>query len=263
MMTSVTSLIKYEFPLVERIRVFMRLERLFKRFFQACSEVSEISHHSALLTLFEILEINARSDIKSDILQELDRQRQFFQQLSSRSDFAEVVENSALESALAQIEEAYSNLLQTDGKLGAHLRDNSFLKALKSRASLPGSMFEFDLPVYHWWMRSNSCEARSVHLQEWGDRLLVVDQALETILDHIRKSVTYSDCFANTGQFSTALAGRQYQILTVEYDSTLNVYPEISANKFHLSLRFLELLGTGETVQSERTVTFKMGLCNL
>jgi cell division protein ZapD len=253
----------YEFPLVERIRVFMRLERLFKRFFSASQETGDHAHHSALLTLFEILEMNARNDIKSDILQELDRQRQFFQQLSTRSDLVDIVEPSVLQDAIQEIESAYTGLLQTDGKLGHQLRNNAFLKALKSRATLPGSMFEFDLPVYHWWQRHLTPQERSFDLERWGGQLAVVAQALTALLGHIRKSVSTSDCEAASGQFSTPLSGKQYQILTLQYDPAQGVYPEVSANKFHLSLRFLELSSSGESVQTECSVSFKMGLCNL
>jgi len=33
-------------------------------------------HHATLLTLFEILEVASRADLKSDLLQELERQKQ-------------------------------------------------------------------------------------------------------------------------------------------------------------------------------------------
>jgi cell division protein ZapD len=37
------------------------------------------------------------------------------------------------------------------GKIGQHLRDNDWLMSIKSRASIPGGVCEFDLPSYHYW----------------------------------------------------------------------------------------------------------------
>ena len=50
-------MITYEYPLVERIRTMLRLEDLFERarFYVDRTEAPE--HHSALLTLFEILDV--------------------------------------------------------------------------------------------------------------------------------------------------------------------------------------------------------------
>ena len=68
--------IRYEHPLNERIRTLMRLEDLFARahFFAARDALHD--HHAALLSLFEITDVAARADLKTDLLQELERQKQ-------------------------------------------------------------------------------------------------------------------------------------------------------------------------------------------
>jgi signal transduction histidine kinase len=69
-------LILYEYPLNERIRTLLRLEDLFTRFDHFADQAGPLEHHVALTTLFEILEVASRADLKSDLLQELERQRQ-------------------------------------------------------------------------------------------------------------------------------------------------------------------------------------------
>src|SRR6185369_14756328 len=69
-------LIVYEYPLTERIRTLLRLEDLFERARHFLSLDDPLEHHAALLTLFEILEVASRADLKSDLLQELERQKQ-------------------------------------------------------------------------------------------------------------------------------------------------------------------------------------------
>ena len=69
-------MITYEYPLNERIRTLLRLEDLFERSRHFIARTEPHDHHVALLTLFEIMEVASRADLKSDLLQELERQKQ-------------------------------------------------------------------------------------------------------------------------------------------------------------------------------------------
>ena len=78
-------MITYEYPLNERIRTLLRLEDLFERSRHFIALVDPHDHHMALLTLFEILEVASRADLKSDLLQELERQKQVLLSLQEQS----------------------------------------------------------------------------------------------------------------------------------------------------------------------------------
>ena len=69
-------MITYEYPFNERIRTLLRLEDLFDRVRFFLARQDALDHHAALLTLFEIMEVASRADLKSDLLQELERQKQ-------------------------------------------------------------------------------------------------------------------------------------------------------------------------------------------
>ncbi len=77
--------IRYEHPLNERVRTLMRLEDLFARVGYFAAQDAALDHHSALLALFEITEVAARADLKTDILQELERQKQMLAPLAEQS----------------------------------------------------------------------------------------------------------------------------------------------------------------------------------
>ena len=64
-------MIRYEHPLNERIRTLMRLEDLFARASHFASRDEAPDHHAALLSLFEVTDVAARADLKTDLLQEL------------------------------------------------------------------------------------------------------------------------------------------------------------------------------------------------
>ena len=69
-------MILYEYPFNERIRTYLRLEHLFRRLSELVSRDSALDHHYALSTIFEVMDVGARADLKSDLLKDLEKQRQ-------------------------------------------------------------------------------------------------------------------------------------------------------------------------------------------
>ena len=53
----------------------LRLEHLFDRLGQLVVRDAAVDHHYALATLFEIVDVASRADLKSDLLKDLERQR--------------------------------------------------------------------------------------------------------------------------------------------------------------------------------------------
>ena len=68
-------MIVYEYPFNERIRTLLRLEDLYEKFTFFLHQEHALQHHVALCTIFEMLEVAGRADLKSDLLQELERQK--------------------------------------------------------------------------------------------------------------------------------------------------------------------------------------------
>jgi cell division protein ZapD len=140
--------IRYEHPLNERVRTLMRLEDLFARAIFFATREDAPDHHAALLSLFEITDVAARADLKADLVQELERQKQVLGPLRSNPQ----IDQQALAALLAEIEQVNGSLLAQAGKVGMHLRENEWLMAIKQRAAIPGGVCEFDLPAYHHWL---------------------------------------------------------------------------------------------------------------
>jgi cell division protein ZapD len=96
--------ITYEYPLNERIRTLLRLEDLFDKTAHFIGSDGAQEHHVALVTLFEILDVASRADLKFDLVQELERQRQILLSFRNNPDISE----QALSGALYEIEQASS-----------------------------------------------------------------------------------------------------------------------------------------------------------
>ena len=68
-------MIKYEFPLNERIRRLIRLEELFSKTTSALTSTQKFSTYIAFERLFELMQTASRSDLKVDLMQEAERQK--------------------------------------------------------------------------------------------------------------------------------------------------------------------------------------------
>ena len=69
------SVILYEYPFNERIRTYLRLELLFRRLGELIARTEALDHHFALTTIFEIMDVAARADLKSDVLKDIEKQK--------------------------------------------------------------------------------------------------------------------------------------------------------------------------------------------
>ena len=247
----------YEYPFNERIRTLLRLEDLFEKLNYFCRQEHGFCHHTALLKLFEILEVTSRSDLKSDLLMELERHKQTLGALRNNPQVAE----QALAAILGEIETAQAGLNTTTGRAGQHLRDNEWLMSIRSRAIIPGGTCEFDLPSYHAWLTRDSSE-RLADLQGWVRPLEQFNEALRIVLKLLRESAHHSRHTAPGGSFQQMLQGRTYSLLQVRLDKSLGAIPEISANKYMLWIRFTTADRDLKPRPIERDIEFDLALCS-
>ncbi len=247
----------YEYPFSERVRTLLRLEDLFEKLNYFRAQEHGFCHHTALLKLFEILEVTSRSDLKGELLQELERHKQSLMGLRNNPQVAE----SALTSVLTQIDTAQAGLAAATGRAGQHVRDNEWLMSIRSRAIIPGGTCEFDLPSYHAWLMRDAAE-RMTDLQSWIRPLEPYDQALHIVLNLLRESAHHSHHAAAGGSFQQMLQGRTYSLLQVRVDKTLGAIPEISANKYMLWIRFTTADRDLKPRPIERDIEFDLALCS-
>jgi cell division protein ZapD len=252
--------ITYEYPLNERIRTMLRLEDLFERSRHFISRTEPHDHHMALLTLFEILEVSSRADLKSDLLQELERQKQVLLSFRNNPDIAE----DALQSVLRDIEQAAAALFSMTGKIGQYLRGNDWLMSIKQRTGIPGGACEFDLPSYHYWLH-RPAEERTGQLAAWTGPLYPLRDGSAIILRILRESGRPQALAAPQGLYQQMLGGgKSAHMLRLRIDESVPCVPEISANKYVLNIRFLAQNGEDPRPRTaDWNVAFELTYCTL
>ena len=251
-------MITYEYPFNERIRTLLRLEDLFDRARYFLARQDALDHHAALLTLFEILEVASRADLKSDLLQELERQKQVLLSFRNNPEISEEVLNQVI----AEIEQASSALFNMTGKIGQYLRENEWLMSIKQRTGIPGGVCEFDLPSYHYWLHRDS-GSRAFDLHGWINPLYPVRDASAIVLRLLRESGKPAKIVAQQGLFQQMLGGRVVQMVGICLPQDSQFIPEISANKYALNIRFAIFGDDARPHTSSSNVEFELTLCNL
>ena len=259
-------LVLYEYPFNEGIRTMLRLEHLFDRLGQLVARDAPVDHHFALATIFEIMDVASRADLKSDLLKDLDRYRSQLQGYRGHPGIAEKV----LDDVIGRIDRAHAGLNAVQGKAGQALAANDWLMSIRSRISIPGGTCEFDLPAYYAWQQ-HAPERRRADLQGWMSPLTPLAEALQVLLGLLRDSGTPQRMAAPGGQYQQSLqnpqgtqgtsSGKVYQLLRVRVDPALGVVPEISGHRLMVMVRFMRPDADGRLRAAGTDTTFELALC--
>ena len=250
-------MVLYEYPLNEGIRTMLRLEQLFDRLGTLIEREAVIDHHFALLTVFEILDVASRADLKSDLLKELERQRLQLQGFRGNPSISE----AALEATLGRVDRAHDALHAVQGKIGQALTANEWLMAIRSRIAIPGGTCEFDLPGYYAWQQHPG-DRRRTDLQGWVGALVPLAEALGMMLRLLRDGGTSQKVAAQAGHFQQRLPeGRHYHLLRLQIDEASGLVPEISGHRLMVSVRMMRPEPDGRLRAAPEDASFVLTLC--
>ncbi|HEX2548075.1 MAG TPA: cell division protein ZapD [Ramlibacter sp.] len=249
-------MILYEYPFNERIRTYLRLEHLFRRLGELIPRNHPLDHHYALSTIFEVMDVAARADLKSDVLKDLEKQKSSLNGYRGNPGVAEAV----LDQVIGQLESCFSAVNGTAGKAGQSLTENEWLMSIRSRGGIPGGTCEFDLPAYYAWQHHPASDRRA-DLERWAGTLAPLAESIHLLLKLLRDSGTAQKVIANGGQLQQTLPqGRTFQLLRLRIDPALGLVPEISGNRLIVSVRLMRQEADRLLASNENT-PFELTLC--
>ena len=250
-------MIRYEFPFNESIRTLLRLEHLFDRLGQLVVRDAALDHHHALTTLFGVMDVAARADLKADLLKDLERQRQ---RLNAYRDNP-AVSPSALDDVMRRIDAAFLALNQMPGKAGAALTANEWLMSIRSRINIPGGTCGFDLPAYYAWQQFDPQRRRN-DLLKWSASLEPLADALRLLLTLLRDSGAARTVVAIAGLYQQSLPpGRTCQLLRLRLMDATDLVPEISGHRLMVSVRLMQQDAEGRLKPSPIDTPMELTLC--
>lgn len=251
-------MILYEYPFNERLRTYLRLEQLYRRLGELLTRSHPVDHHFALLTIFEIMEAASRSDLKADVLKDLERQKNLLEVLRDNPEISQHM----LHQVARQVEQCFSAINEQPGKTGQALAENEWLMAIRSRMGIPAGTCSFDLPAYHAWLNIDP-RYRQRDLEDWASELAPLGKALELILQLLRETGLPQRVVAEQGVFQQAMpaGGRNFQLLRLRIEPSLNLAPEISGNRLLVTVRLLRSENGNKPQLCAEDASFELTLC--
>jgi len=214
-------------------------------------------HHYALVTIFEIMDVAARADLKADVLRDLDKHKNVFNSYRGNPAIAETV----LDQVVGKLESNFTTLNTVPGKAGQALTENEWLMSIRSRASIPGGTCEFDLPAYYAWQNRRAPERRA-DLERWSSTLAPLAESIYLLLKLLRDADVPYKVIATHGQFQQTLPqGRSFQLLRLRIDPKLGLIPEISGNRLMVSVRLMRHEADDRLHHSTDDTPFELTLC--
>jgi len=248
----------YEQPLNERIRTFLRLEFLFKNVDSALKSDAEPQSRDAINGLLSILSVFDRSDLKQEIIKELERLVATLSALENSPG----VDTQALDALLTELDQIIDSLHLKKSAIGQDLRENDFLYSIRQRSSIPGGTCDFDLPAYHYWLEHTSNEQQRQQLLAWFEQFSNARSAIDMTLRLIRGSTGFSTQTAPSGFYQHSLDNNQSnQLIRIKVPEDASYFPEISGGKHRFTVRFMQFDINQRAQQVSEDIDFSLSCC--
>lgn len=250
--------IHYEHPLNERTRTFLRLEYLFRQAAHHLKGRSVWDSRATLNCILEIIDIFGNTNLKSEVLKELERHSGNLKRLARNPD----VDSAQLDSLLQDIGGRIDGMHAIDGQIAGELKTSEFLISIRQRSGIPGGTCDFDLPAFHYWLQ-RPLRDRTQDLSNWLQNFDAIGQAIQLILKLTRDSTPMATAHAEGGVFQRTLdPGLPCQLVRIALPVDLPCFVELSGGRHRFTARFMEFTAAGDRArQTDRDIEFELACC--
>ena len=244
----------YEEPVQEKIRKFIKIEFLLNKIYYFKGKDNKSENYISLLALCELYEILSRSDIKSELIREIETQNTYLQKIKEIPQADSSKLNSVLEKQSQLLKLIYSieiNYLD-------HLERDILFKTI-----LKNSFTQLQPASIDFWL-SRDILNRETQIDLWLEPLIFIKRSIDFILEVIRKSGRFEDRVAEKGFFVEKLDPKKNILLVrVTLTSDLYYYPQISVGKQRLTIMFMTKDDKNNLVPYQEDLSFILTTCSL
>lgn len=250
-MSNLSSNIIFEYPLNERMRIWLRIEYLLHHLF-AYTTIPEIQRLLFLLhNISGLLDILERSDSRGELLKELERQQQKLSLWINTPG----VDMARLEKLQQHLKTCAAELLASP-RIQQSLREDLLLSAVRQRLISPGCGYPFDLPILQLWLHQKP-EIQHEQVTGWLAAIDPLQRALKLYLSLLRQAVPFRQQQATQGFYRDKTA--EGDLLRLQLTRQQNLFPQISAHKHHFAVHFLAYDQSPEKIPAQ--LSFGLACC--
>lgn len=249
---------RFEHPMNESMRLSLRIEALYSQVFLAMEQKQT---QSALVYFLKLIDVLDRPDLKGKLSHTLNQYAGSLNQLKKHQQ----VDTTRLQHVLDRINTLNTMLHQECDKPTDKFKKITFLNQLRLQLTSPGGISSHANYALKAW-NSQSHQKKIADLQAWLEKLSTIQNCNQFILNITRDSSQSLHCTAQQGQYHTELrSNQQLGLIQISVPAECLLYPEISASKHHISVRFLNpnFHETEQAQLTETDVAFTLTMCQL
>jgi len=241
-------MIKYEFPLNERVRKFLRIEEIFNKIAQQLAIRNKFDDYACFNLYFHTMATASRTDLKVELIQEIEKQRlKISKKIKTKKNIL----------AISKLKKIRSELEKSKIKTGFDFGGDKFLHELKTRAASPSGIVMTDFPELQYWLETTPEKDRKKYFINKMKIYRPIKIAVEVLLDILRNNV-------ETDSMTSKIESVQYKLnpllqndfVTISLPESSKYFPNISTNKYAVNIHFAKTISTFPF----RLVKFKLGI---
>lgn len=242
---------KFEHPLNEKTRIYLRVESLLRQMNHAAQHVDGFHYQLFFRPMFDMLDIFEQIQLKTELAKDLEKQRLNYKSWLN----VEGVDQNTLLTILEQIDVVHRDLMSAQ-RFGQSLKEDRFLSAIRQRFNLPGGSCCFDLPALHFWLHQPESN-RLRDIARWQSSLKPLTEALHLWLKLSRETGYEKPQIARAGFFQSD--AEEANILRLSIPLQYGTYPMISGHKNRFAIKFISF-ETGQAYPND--VEFDLAICS-
>ena len=224
-------MIKYEFPLNERVRKFLRIEEIFNKISEQLRIKNKFDDYVCFNLYFSTMATASRTDLKVELIQELEKQRLIISKKNKTK------KNILAQSQLRKVKVA---LEKSKIKTGFNFGGDKFLHELKTRAVSPSGIVMTDFPELQYWIGTTSQKDRKKYFITKMDEYTPIKSAIKALMDILRNNV-HSDAMSSKIETVQYKLNSRFKndLVMITLPEKSKYYPNISANKYAVNIHFV------------------------
>tara|TARA_B100000035_G_C20984614_1_gene547160 strand:- start:622 stop:1383 length:762 start_codon:yes stop_codon:yes gene_type:complete len=240
----------YEQPIDERIRKFLKLENIYMKINNHMDIDSKYDAYSTLLNISELFINLTRSEIKRDLISEIETQKVRYQEYSKLDGADRIKLNSIMEKqnailkTLHDLEANYLNVLKNDELL------QTIIKHINTSCA--------DLD--YWLSRDHDFRKNQINL--WLELIKPIENSIFFCLDLLRKSSETVEITAKDGMYLFKMdIEKKIRLLRVTMKTDNYFFPRISVGPQRATVAFMTIDDNNKIIRLNQDINFVLDLC--
>jgi len=240
----------YEQPVDERIRKFLRFENIYMKINNHKDIDSKYDAYSVLLNISELFINLTRSEIKRDLISEIETHKVRYQEYIKFDRADKIKLNSIMEKqnailkTLHDLEANYLNVLKRDELL------QTIIKHINTSCA--------DLD--YWLSRDHDFRKNQINL--WLELIKPIENSIFFCLDLLRKSTETLEITAKDGMYLFKMdTEKKIRLLRVTMKTDNYFFPKISVGPQRATIAFMTIDDNNKIIRLNQDINFVLDIC--